>query len=128
MTIDYDTRAFPIAVDLVFTNFANPAKPDDPTRGTYSYAAQANGQGALAFDFSAFTIPGMAGLDTVNVTSRWLGSGEGRADLQVVSGDGAGLAETQCWDRQFQAVYIDKPWAPLEDIGTVADCPAIPTL
>jgi hypothetical protein len=128
LTVDYDTSAFPITVNLMFTNFPNPFKVDDPTQGTYVYAAQANGQGALSFDFSAFTIPGPMGLDTFNVTSRWLGNGEGRADLQVVSGDGAGLDETQCWDRQFQAVYTNKPWAPLEDIGAVSDCPAIPTL
>lgn len=128
MVIDYDNRAFPVTVDLTFTNFPNPFKQDDPTQGAYAYAAQSNGQGALSFDFSANSIPGPVGLDTFNVTSRWLGSGEGRADLQVVSGDGAGLDEAQCWDRQFQAVYTNKPWAPLEDIGTASDCPAIPTL
>jgi hypothetical protein len=127
LAIVYDTSAFPVSVSLMYKNFPNPVKADDPTQGTYVYSAQANGQGALSFDFSAYSIPGPQ-LDTFNVTSRWLGSGEGRADLQVVSGEATGLAETQCWDRQLQAVYTDKPWAPLEDIGAPADCPAIPTL
>jgi hypothetical protein len=128
MAVDYDTSAFPVTVSLTFTNFPNLSKSDDPTQGTYVYSVQANGQGALSFDVSAMSIPGPEGLDTFNVTSRWLSDGEGRGDLQVVSGDGVGLGETQCWNRLFQAVYTNKPWAPLEDIGTAADCPAIPTL
>jgi hypothetical protein len=128
MTALYDTHAFPITVNLMFKNLANPVQPTDPTEGTYAYAAQENGQGALMFDFSANSIAGPAGLDTFEVTSRWLGTGEGRGDLQVVSGDAAGARETQCWDQRFRAVYTDKPWAPLEDIGAPSDCAAIPTL
>jgi hypothetical protein len=124
----YDTSAPPISVDLTFVNLPDPLKPLDPTTGHYVYSAQENGQGALSYEFSANSIPGPAGLDTFNVTSRWLGTGEGRSDLQVVSGDAVGALEAQCWNSQLQAVYIDKPWAPLEDIGAPADCPAIPTL
>jgi hypothetical protein len=128
LSIDYDTSAFPVTVSLTFTNFVNPLKLDDPTAGTYVYSTQANGQGALSYDVTGNIIPGLQGLDTINVTSRWLGSGEGRGDLQVVSGDGAGLDETQCWNGQFQAAYTNKPWAPLEDIGAASDCAPIPTL
>ena len=89
---------------------------------------QSNGQGALSYDFTGNIIPGLAGLDTVEVTARWLGTGEGRADLQVIMGDALGAQETQCWDNRFQAVYTYKPWSPLDNLGTAADCPAIPTL
>jgi hypothetical protein len=128
LTATYDTHAFPITVSLEFTNLSNPTDPTAPTEGKYDYAAQENGQGALMFDFSANSIDGPAGIDTFEVTSRWLGTGEGRADLQVVSGDAAGAHETQCWNQRFQAVYTDKPWAPLDDIGAASDCAPIPTL
>jgi hypothetical protein len=128
MNATYDNHAFPTSVGLQYANLPNPNQPTDPTDGTYSYSAQQNGQGALTFNFSANSIPGPAGIDVFNVTSNWLGTGQGRSDLQVVSGDDAGARETQCWNQQFQAVYIDKPWSVLEDIGTPSDCPSIPSL
>jgi hypothetical protein len=127
LTAHYDNHAFPITVDLDFTNLPNPFKPDDPTHGIYDFAADENGNGSLSFNFNGNPVPGPA-TDVVQVTSTWLGSGEGRSDLQVVSGDAAGAHETQCWDRLFQPVYTDKPWAPLEDIGALSDCPVIPSL
>jgi hypothetical protein len=128
MSATYDNHAFPITVGLQFTNLPNPLKPDDPTQGTYDFAAAENGNGSLSFNFSANSIPGPAGIDVFQVTSTWLGSGPGRSDLQVVSGDAAGAHETQCWNQQFQAVYTDKPWSPLEDLGDPSACPSIPSL
>jgi hypothetical protein len=128
LTVDYTTSEFPIDVKLMFTNLPNPLKTDDPMQGTYEYAVQSNGQGALTYDWVADVIPGPA-IDELLVTSRWLGTGEGRADLQVVSGDAfVGAQATECWNRLFRAVYIDKPWAPLELLNTPDACPAIPTL
>jgi hypothetical protein len=128
LTVNYTTNTFPITVDLEFTNLANPFKPDDPSHGIYSYAVQSNGQGALSYNFTGNIIPGIAGVDTVEVTARWLGTGEGRADLQVTMGDALGAQETQCWDDRLQEVYTYKPWAPLENVGDVSACAAIPTL
>jgi len=128
LTVDYTTSEFPIDVKLMFVNFDNPLKPDDPKQGTYEYSVQSNGQGALTFDYFADAISGPV-VEEALVTSRWLGTGEGRADWQLVAGDAfVGAHATECWNRLFRAVYIDKPWAPLESIGTPADCPAIPTL
>ena len=129
MVIDYDNHAFPVTVDLTFTNLPNPFKPDDPTQGTYAYAAQSNGQGALSFDFSANSIPGPAGARHLQRHQPL--AGHRRRPCGFASGIGRRRGrsdETQCWDRQFQAVYTNKPWAPLEDIGTASACPAIPTL
>jgi hypothetical protein len=128
MNATYDNHDFPVTVDLHYTNLPNPLKPDDPTEGTYDFAAAENGNGSLSFNFSANSIPGPAGIDVFQVTSNWLGSGPGRSDLQVVSGDAAGAHEAQCWNQQFLAVYTDKPWSPLEDLGDPSACPAIPSL
>ena len=127
LTAGYDNRAFPISVNLKFAKLPNPLKPDDPTDGDYTYLAHQDGQGQLTYNWSAYSIPGPA-LDVFNVTSRWLGTGEGQSDLQVVSGDAAGARENQCWNQQLQAVYIDKPWLSADDIGTPSACPSIPTL
>ncbi len=127
MNTTYDNHAFPITVDLQFTNLPNPLKPDDPTQGKYDFSSAQNGDGSLSFNFTGNTILGAA-VDVVQVTSTWLGSGPGRSDLQVVSGDAAGAHEAQCWNQQFQAVYTDKPWSPLEDLGDPSACPAIPSL
>jgi hypothetical protein len=124
---NYDNHAFPMTVDLNFTNLPNPLKPDDPTSGIYDFAAAENGNGSLSFNFTGNPIPGSM-TDVVQVTSAWLGSGEGRSDLQVVSGDAAGAHETQCWDHLLLPVYTNKPWSQGEDIGTPADCPVIPSL
>jgi hypothetical protein len=128
LAVDYTTNQFPVTVRLEFTNLPNPFKADDPSHGLYTYATQSNGQGALSYDFTGDIIPITSAPDTVEVTSRWLGTGEGRGDLQVVSGDAAGAQETQCWNERFQAVYTYKPWAPLENLGDPSACPAIPTL
>jgi hypothetical protein len=128
MSATYDNHEFPITVDLQYTNLPNPLKPTDPTQGTYGFALGQNGDGSLSFNFSANSIPGPAGIDVFQVTSNWLGSGPGRSDLQVVSGDAAGAHEAQCWNQQFQAVYTDKPWSPLEDLGDPSTCPSIPSL
>jgi hypothetical protein len=128
LTVAYTTSEFPIDVKLQFKNFPNPFKADDPTQGTYEYSVQSNGQGALTFDYFADAISGPV-VEEALVTSRWLGTGEGRADWQLVAGDAfVGAHATECWNQLLRAVYIDKPWAPLESIGTPADCPAIPTL
>jgi hypothetical protein len=128
LTVNYTTAMFPITVDLDFANLPDLLNPQEPASGIYSYAVQANGQGALSYDFTGNIIPGIAGVDTVEVTARWLGTGEGRADLQVTRGDALGAQETQCWDDRLQEVYTYKPWAPLENVGDVSACAAIPTL
>jgi hypothetical protein len=128
LTVDYKTDVPPIMVTLAFNSFPDPTKADAITQGTYRYSVQQDGQGALNFDFWANSVPGPLGLDKFNVTSRWLGTGEGRSDVQVVSGDGAGAMQTECWDAQFQAVYNLKPWAPAENLGDLSACATIPLL
>ena len=86
----------------------------------------------MTFDVIGNLIPLTPAIEDMRVTSRWLSSGEGRADLTVVSGDGAGAMQTQCWDRSFQETYDSKPWAPTEDFPAnppgdpAAICPDIP--
>jgi hypothetical protein len=128
LVVDYQTSDFPISVTLKFTMLPDPTNPAAITMGTYAYTAEQDGRGSLTFDFWADAIMGTPGvIEKFNVTSRWLGSGEGISLRQVISGDGAGLQQTECWDGQLQAVYDDKPWDPSADLGAPSACASIPT-
>ena len=94
MTADYDNHAFPITVNLQFTNLPNPLKPDDPTQGTYDFAAARERKRIAVVQLHRQQHSGARRIDVFQVTSNWLGSGPGRSDLQVVSGDAAGAHES----------------------------------
>jgi hypothetical protein len=126
LMVSYNAGSFPVTIMLSFDNLPDPNNPAALTQGVYTYSAQQDGQGALDFNFFANSIPGPAAIEEFDVNSRWLGTGEGRADLQVVSGNGAGLQQTECWNSQFVATYNDKPWSTAEDVGgDPSVCPGI---
>jgi hypothetical protein len=127
LTVQYSTKDFPITVVLdlaAFTDLTLTAS----NSVHYEYGVQSNGQGAMKFTMTGDLIKTTAAIEVVAVTSAWLASGAGRADLTVQQGDGAGLMQTECWDDAFNASYNDKPWSPLEDTGDPSACPQIPTL
>ena len=128
MEVVYDTMMDPISVHMEVTNLDNPLKPKEIKSAVYDYGEMSDRRGAMTFDFWADSIPGPAPLEKFHVTSRWLSDGAGRADVQVVEGDGAGAKEAQCWDRHFAATYTSKPWAPAENVGDPSACPDIPAL
>jgi hypothetical protein len=126
MEIDYVVTGPTIAVTMSIADLSNPLKPDDVRMATYRYDSVEDGRGAMRFEFLANGVPGPA-TEKFAITSRWLGTGEGRGDVEVLEGDGAGAKQTECWDRQFQATYNLKPWAPAENVGDPSTCPDIPT-
>ena len=126
--ITYSTKDYPISVVMDFVSFPN--YPDLTVTNSvhYVYGVQADGQGAMQFTLTGDLITATPAIEVVAVTSRWLPTGAGRADVTVQQGDGAGLMQTECWYDAFDATYNDKPWSPGEDIGNLAACPAIPTI
>jgi hypothetical protein len=129
--VDYDTITDtvtdPIMVHMEVTHLDNPLKPDEIKSAVYDYGETRDHRGAMSFDFWANSIPGPA-VEKFHVTSRWLGDGSGRSDVEVVEGDGAGAKQAQCWDRHFQPTYTNKPWSPAENLGDPSACPDIPAL
>jgi hypothetical protein len=125
MEVVYDVIGATVSVKMNITNLPNPLKADDILQATYQYAVVADGRGAMTFTFMANAVPGPA-VETFRLTSRWLPTGEGRAELEVVAGDGAGAKQEQCWGRQFVVTYNSKPWAPLENKGDPSACADIP--
>src|SRR5262249_20596334 len=91
MAVDYDTGVDPITIKMDIYSLADPAKTDGPTHFMYDYAAAQDGRHEMTFELVANVVPGPDALiETVDVTSLWLDSGEGTGALLVVSGDGAG--------------------------------------
>jgi hypothetical protein len=113
------------------TNLPDPGSADPAAHLDYHYRESAAGQGEMTFDLFKNVIPGPA-VEDMRVVSRWLSTGEGRAELTIESGDGAGLGQLECWDRAFAPTYNRKPWALAEETPDPlpADpgdlCPAIP--
>ena len=132
--VSYSTKDYPISVIVDFVSFPNLADLSMTNSVHYEYGVQSDGQGAMKFTLTGDLITTTTAIEVVAVTSRWLLTGAGRADLTVQQGDGAGLMQTECWDDSFNATYNDKPWSPAEDVPTggqgdpTALCPAIPTI
>ncbi len=122
---NYDLQGSPVEVTMTIDSVTPAADGASTLNIVYEIFSDRSGQ--MAFTLTGNLIGGPA-VETVDVDSQWLGSGAGAATLSVASGDGAGLKQTECWDSSFAASYNDKPWAPAEDVGTAADCPALPAL
>lgn len=113
LTIDYDTEDWPRTLTMAVVNMP-PADPTmDAQSASYTYQRAQNGDGAMTFTLLQDIVPGPAGVDTLSVTSRWLGTGAGRSDIAVIAGDGAGQAmSTECWDATSASTYKLQSWAP----------------
>jgi hypothetical protein len=134
LEIDYDTLDEPISITMSVTNLPDPTSTSPPAKLTYSYFANAAGQGQMTFDLFA-NIPGTGpAIEDMRIFSQWLGTGEGRATLTIVSGDGMGLRQVECWGPSFAPTFNDKPWMTGEDVpgnppgDPAAFCPNISDL
>lgn len=139
--------AFPLDPDtmplktltIAYQNFQTPGSPvsvkltidrtpdaNGVTSATFTYEILADGSGEIAFTLVGNVIPGPA-IETLALNAQWLPTGEGKATLAVVSGDAAGLTQTECWDATFAMTYNDKPWSTSEDYADPSMCPTLPT-
>jgi hypothetical protein len=120
---NFQTPGSPVSVTLVIERM-----PDNNgvTSVTFTYEILADGSGEIAFTLVGNVIPGPA-IETLALNAQWLAAGAGKATLAVVSGDGAGMAQTECWDSTFEATYNDKPWSATEDVGDASLCPILPS-
>jgi hypothetical protein len=112
LSIDYQNDAWPHRVRV--TTMQTPPVTNEEARSTdYTYERESTGAGSLQFSWVQDSVPGAAGLDTLLMTSSWLATGQGRADLTVVAGDLAGSARsTECWATDFTSTYRSATWAP----------------
>jgi hypothetical protein len=116
LDLDYHTLNYPITVTMNITNVPT-AKTQ---KASYQYAENADGSGTLVFTLTADAVPGAPGTTAdVTFTSRWLGSGAGRADADLSSGNVA--VGTDCWGTDTVADYVWR-WDGQGDLGSADVC------
>lgn len=116
--INYDTRAFPTAVDVVATA-ANSAGELD---WTYQNAEDTSGK----LEYTIIPDPPLynGGIVEIRANSYWLADGSGREDANVTKGTIAGANGTECWDANHNVTY-QKYWDGTVH-GDETKCPAAP--
>jgi hypothetical protein len=119
---NFQTPGSPVSVTLLIERTPDPKT--GVTSVTFTYEILADGSGEIGFTLVGNVIPGPA-IETLALNAQWQAAGAGKATLAVVSGDGAGMAQTECWDATFEATYNDKPWSTTEDVGDASLCPVI---
>ena len=101
--VTYSNASFPITVTMLIQDLPT-AKAQS---GFYTYAQNQDGSGKMTFDWQGVTDTGVS--ITANMTSQWLGSGAGRADLTADLTpnlpDQSTLLGTDCWGVDTVATY-----------------------
>ena len=117
LDLDYHTASYPINVHMVVQNVATATN-----RGAeYTYTENADGSGTLVFDWTVDAVPGVPGATDVTFTSRWLGSGAGRADAYLPLPTGNVAVGTDCWGTDTLADYVWR-WNGQGDVGSANVC------
>jgi hypothetical protein len=120
--IDYNAGGWPRTLTMKIVSVPSVDPTVDATNATYIYERDANGDGTMSFTFLKDVVPGPAGIDTLSITSHWLGAGPGRSDVAVIAGDGAGLISwTDCWDATSTTSYDSRT-----AVGDPSACISIP--
>jgi hypothetical protein len=129
LVIDYRRLPILTTVDMTITDLPAAGSTDAPMV-LFHYKQTATGRGQMIFDLIGNLVTTGPAIEDVQVTSNWLPTGEGLAQLRVLSGDGVGLQQAECWDTSFDATFNVKPWAPMEQVAPTGDqaslCPDIP--
>jgi hypothetical protein len=117
LDLDYYTLDYPITVHMVIQNV------DAATnRGAeYTYTENADGSGTLVFTLTADAVPDAPSTADIKFTSRWLGSGAGRADAYLAGPTGNTAVGTDCWGTDTAADYVWR-WNDQGDSGSADLC------
>jgi len=122
LVLDYDTRGLAQSIDMTL-DYDPPADPVmDVARAAYHYRRDQTGLHDMQFDADKDIVPGPAGVDTMHIQSRWQADGQGREDISITAGDGAGVAmAAECWNTRFQSTFKSLSWSP-PAVGDPATC------
>jgi hypothetical protein len=101
--VTYNNAAYPMTVTMDIVNLSTATTKS----GTYTYAQNQDGSGMMTFDWQGLTDTSVQ--ITANMTSHWLGSGAGRADLTADLTPNlpnqSTLLGTDCWGVDTLATY-----------------------
>jgi hypothetical protein len=95
-----------------------------PVELDYRYDEAADGSGNMVFAVHADTDDAGPAAEDAIIRSRWLATGEGRADVRLSGGDLGDLSVTasECWDGTFGVVYYRDSVSFLPTDGVEAAC------
>ena len=114
LDIEYSTLTVPRHIHIELTNF--PAEQ----KAAYDYQETPDGAGAMLFQFP--TPGGGALVMSLEIRSRWLATGAGRADVTVLTGLATGMKGVDCWGVDTRATYVHRDWDQALDRGDVSTC------
>jgi hypothetical protein len=119
LDVIYSNATYPMTVEMTIVNILSATTQS----GTYAYARNQDGSGIMTFNLQGVTESGAP--MTATMTSQWLGSGAGRADLTVdLTPNRAGILTplgTDCWGVDTVATYSKRPQGNTES-GSPDSC------
>ncbi|WP_241759210.1 hypothetical protein [Pyxidicoccus parkwayensis] len=119
LDIDYQTKALPTRVEMVFTPVGGLVSP---TRYTYREAEGQLGEMKFRLPSTDLVIGGK--LEDVELTTRWAPDGRGMGVLLVLDGDIKGAKYTECWNALGRVTFIARSWDFFNPtLGDRATCP-----
>jgi hypothetical protein len=112
--IEYRTDAFPLRIKVTVVNVA------DRQPWVYQHTEDQDGAGSMEF---IFPTPGPI-VTSARIRSRWLGSGAGRADVDVLTGlpIALGAKGIDCWGIDTRPTYVHRDWDRSVEFGDPAAC------
>ncbi len=115
MDIRYDATVDPVVVHLEAVRLTGEGV-------LFTSRRFADGRGVLVFDLRQEWVGGTSGQDHARIITRWQADHRGRADVEILEGDGAGARAAECWGTDFRVTYQVQYWPlGLED-GDAASC------
>lgn len=120
ITIGYVTDSWPHRVEMNFT--VAPGATTGFSALGYTSLLQEDGAGAMRFVWSKTDV----NVEQLEITARWLSTGEGRAFGVVQKGNYTGANVTECWNRSFAVTHYAESWANGVTSGTESSCVTFP--
>jgi hypothetical protein len=121
-----------VTVDVGFTGIKD-QKTGEIFNAAYQYTATPGQGGQLQYaaDQDNYPDPGNTGSAKEHATlrSRWQQDGTGRSDLEDSGGDLGTVVghASECWDSNFQSVYLTEDYDTMAGWGAATSCTAFPT-
>lgn len=122
LSMRYDTAQDPLTVDM--TLVADPTQSLNEVSATYHFEKFDAGGGKMSFELESNVVGGIfSPNERLLAVSRWHAAGAGRADLEILAGDGVGSRQLECWNDALNLVHRFKSWDPAASVGDAAQCP-----
>jgi hypothetical protein len=126
LSIVHDNTADPRTVEAHFGNFLDGKPGSTPLNAHYQYTERADRSGTFKFLLlTNFDTDPQNVLEVAEVSSRWLGSGAGRADLVAMGGSlpaGVVVRAAECWSASFARTYYTENVDPAKTEGAASAC------